>query len=160
MSVCGVGWWIGRTQERDEGAGSDVHAPRLGLIGRRSEMAKCSENEQQFWLRITTWQPQGQSAGIEIAFSPDLAPLICSWDGDAAARVTSTSLQWCAKTQLTVSSRNLVVHEGHNSIATALRQPAGRHQRIVSPDGLAAAPSGTFCLSSDQAPRNAERFRR
>jgi hypothetical protein len=54
MSVCGVGWWIGRTQEQDKDATSDVHAPCPVLIGQRSEMVKCSENEQQIWLRITT----------------------------------------------------------------------------------------------------------
>lgn len=30
LLVCGVGWWIGRTQEQGEDAASDVHAPRLG----------------------------------------------------------------------------------------------------------------------------------
>ena len=49
LSVYGVGWWIGRTQEQDEDAGSDVHAPRPGSIGQRSEMVRCSENGQQIW---------------------------------------------------------------------------------------------------------------
>lgn len=57
----------GSAEEQTKINNIDVHTPRTGLIGWRSEMVKCNENEQQIWAadhNMTT-------VSIEIAFLRD-----------------------------------------------------------------------------------------
>lgn len=142
-------WLVDLQGRRNRGSlTSDVHAPHSGLIGRRSEMVKCSENEHQIWAADHNMN----TARIEITF---LQKRTSSFMLQSSEEDTTYS------TSIDGRKGFAFAHEDRNIVSTA--RFGSRHRSTCALAAATKPPpasSKASCLSDDPGPRNTERPRR